>query len=473
MNHPTRTRDFSIRWGTEDLDFHLPPRVHVDEVRPAVAASIKAIDDEKERELVVTRITKELAAGTGSTRGLSGHSLPSRGITLDKAKSIIVVSDDNTRVTPVKTLLPPIITMAKQSAKPISIIVAGGSHRHMTRDEKRAKFGAAIVDEIPVLDHEWADESTMVNFGKARCGSNGDGSHDYDIKLSRVACEPGTFVIGLGNIVPHRVCGFSGGYKILLPGLTCQATMNEIHYASARFTSERILGVVRNPVRDAINEIGIYRPIDFLVNTVLDGASRIVSLCLGDPVAAQFEGAGVARAIYGVQVGTPADIVIADAVPEHVDWWLCAKAACNCKTFVKPGGHLVLLAPCTEGWSPAHEGILLEHGYHAPAVIDAMVAGGQIPRDHLLEASHLAHVGEVLTHCHVHIISDTLDKKIIGKQGFDIVRSRDFQALVDDLVRDTHHDHDSHDDHASNSLAPPRVTIVRRGSEILPLPSLS
>lgn len=448
MDNPAGIR--VIRWGGEDLAFNIPAGIHVEDIAPAISTTGNDRLEQRDIDVVGTRITKEIALARGK---------------INLASRILVVSDDNTRVTPVKMLLPPVITAAKHAGKPVAIIIAGGSHRHMTRDEKRAKFGADIVDEIPVLDHEWSDESTLVNFGRSRGG--------YDIKLARVACELGTFIIGLGNIVPHRVCGFSGGYKILLPGLTCQATMNEIHYASARFTSERILGVVRNPVRDAINEIGIYRPIDFLVNTVLDGASRIVSLCLGDPVAAQFEGAGVARAIYGVQVGTPADIVIADAVPEHVDWWLCAKAACNCKTFVKPGGHLVLLAPCTEGWSPAHEGILLEHGYHAPAVIDAMVAGGQIPRDHLLEASHLAHVGEVLTHCHVHIISDTLDKKIIGKQGFDIVRSRDFQALVDDLVRDTHHDHDSHDDHASNSLAPPRVTIVRRGSEILPLPSLS
>jgi nickel-dependent lactate racemase len=275
-----------------------------------------------------------------------------------------------------------------------------------------------------------------------------------------VACEPGTFVICLGNIVPHRVCGFSGGYKILLPGLTCQDTMNKVHYTSAKYSSEQILGVARNPVRDAINEIRLHRPIDFLINTVLDGASRIVSLCLGDPIESQYQGAAVAKEIYGVKVGTPADIVIADAVPEQIDWWLCAKAACNCKSFVKPGGHLVLLTPCTEGWSPAHGKVLLDYGYRPPAEIDAMVKSGAIKGEHLLEASHLAHIGEVLAHCKVHLISDTLDAKQLGKQGFDIIKSSEFPVFVNSLVANQQ---------GSTVGRALRVKIVRRGSEILPV----
>jgi nickel-dependent lactate racemase len=420
------------------LTFNLPQGVDAVDISPAISATV-AEDRERQGMEALTRLfTTELAKQRKR---------------MEKSARILVVSDDNTRVTPVKDLLPPVIAAAKKVQKEMAIIVAGGSHRHMTREEKRDKFGGDIVDQVPVLDHQWADEAAFVNFGKAKGG--------YDIKLARVACEPGTFVIGLGNVVPHRVCGFSGGYKILLPGLTCQDTMNKIHYASAGYTSEQLLGVAKNPVRDAINEVGKHRPIDFLINTVLDGRSRIVSLCLGDPVESQYQGAAIAKEIYGVQVGTPADIVIADAVPEHIDWWLCAKAACNCKSFVRPGGHLVLLAPCTEGWSPAHADVLLRYGYHPPGEIDAMVKDGAIRSEHLLEASHLAHVGEVQSHCKVHIISDTLDPKQLAKQGFDIVRSRDFQAIVHDLV-------------AGHQRAvpgrTPRVRIVRRGAEILPIP---
>ncbi len=435
MDGSARAR--TIRWGDEDLAFELPTSAHVEDVSPAIGP----IAREKTKHDEMGAVTRPIIAELAKSRAA-----------IERSARILIVSDDNTRVTPVKTLIPPVIDAARDARKPVSIIVAGGSHRHMTREEKREKFGAAVVDEIPVLDHGWSDEAALASFGKARGG--------YEIKLARVACEPGTFVVGLGNIVPHRVCGFSGGYKILLPGLTCQDTMNRIHYSSAAYPSELILGVARNPVRDAINEIGQHRPIDLLVNTVLDGASRVVSLCLGDPVAAQYQGAAIAREVYGVAVGTPADVVIADAVPEHLDWWLCAKAACNCKSFVRPGGHLVLLAPCTEGWSPAHGDVLLKYGYHTPAEIDAMVKDGRIPPAHLLEASHLAHVGEVLAHCRVHIVSDTLDKKKFGKQGFDIVRSNEFSSIVHDLVA------------SEQGTVPGRATsvkVVRRGSEILPL----
>ena len=430
-----------LEFGSTTLTFELPDDAIIESASPKISSASPegktTRDTMQERAMIQGLIERELVRFTRR---------------LDKYSMVIIACDDNTRVTPVQVLLPGVIEFARNAGKEVEIIVAGGSHRNMTAEEKVEKFGGEIVDAVQIIDHEWDCDENFVSFGRAAGG--------YDLKLNARVCEPGVFLVGMGNIVPHRVCGWSGGYKILLPGLTCQDTMNRIHYLSATFASEAILGVPKNPVRQAINEIGNHRPIDFLVNTVLDGNSNIVSLCLGDPVVSQYQGCDVAKDIYGVPVGEPADIVIADAVPESIDFWLCAKAVTNTKSFVKQGGDLVVLAPMTEGWSPAHADILFKYGYRPPAEIDALVQDGTIAPEHLLEASHLSHLGEVQEHCTVHLVSDTVDQELLARNRFDIVRSADLDDCLQCIIAKQR---------AELNGRELRVKIVRRGSEILPV----
>src|SRR5271157_3470083 len=398
-----------LAFGSTTLEFELPEDLAIETISPKIASiqtGNEAVGEESpDRKAIHGIIEQELVKFTRRVEDCS---------------KVIIACDDNTRVTPVRVLLPAIIDFARNAGKDAEIIVAGGSHRHMTVEEKIAKFGGSVIDTVEIFDHEWDCEDALVNFGQTAGG--------YELKLNARVCEPGIFLVGMGNIVPHRVCGYSGGYKILLPGLTCPDTMNKIHYLSAQFASEAILGVPKNPVREAINEIGQYRPIDFLVNTV--------------------------------PVGNPADIVITDAVPESIDFWVCAKAVTNTKSFVKKGGDLVVLAPMTEGWSPAHGDVLFKYGYRPPVEIDALVQNGTIAPEHLLEASHLSHLGEVQDHCNVHLVSDTVDQELLAANGFDVVRSADLDDLLRTIIARQH---------KFVGKKKLRVKIVQRGSEILPV----
>jgi nickel-dependent lactate racemase len=423
------------------MKFTLPEDATIESISPAVSPARETEESIEAANAEVQFLANSISGG-----------LERVSERMAACKNVLIACEDNTRVAPVKFLLPAVIDAVRAAGKEASLIVAGGSHRRMTDDEKLEKFGQDVLDALPVIDHAWDDPGAFTSFGTAAGG--------YDIMLNTIACDPDTFVIGMGNIVPHRVCGFSGGYKILLPGLTCQETINHIHYLSAQLRSEKILGVARNPVRDAINEIGRFRPIDFLINTVLDGTGNIVSLCTGDPIEAQYQGSVVAKQVYGVPVGKPADLVITDAVPEVLDFWVCAKALTNTKSFVKQGGHLVAFTPCTEGLSPAHGEVLLRYGYRPPAEIDAMVNDVTIDEAHLLEASHLSHIGEILQHCHVHLVSDTLDMDTLGQFGFDVVQTCNLDALVDEIFSDLR---------SSVQGRKIRAKLVSHGSEILPV----
>ncbi|MFX0103396.1 MAG: lactate racemase domain-containing protein [Candidatus Hodarchaeota archaeon] len=433
----------SIAYGENTVDLEIPDYCNVEIVEPK-----KWHREISPRDAEINRVIRNAL----NINRVIRNALNQLQEDIEKSSKVIIACDDNTRVTPVKLLLMPILSFSKKLGKEVEIIIAGGSHRKMDKVEKVEKFGGCINLNYKIIDHDWDNDDAFVNFGKSREG--------YDLKINKHVCDPGIFLIGMGNIVPHRVAGFSGGYKILLPGLSSPDTINKIHFTSAMYKSEEILGHPKNPVRDMINEIHDQRPINFLVNTVLDGDSNIISLCMGDPISSQYQGASVAKEIYGVKVNEPADVVISDSVPEVLDFWVGAKAVVNTKSFVKKGGHLIVLTPCIEGLSPSHGQVLLKYGYHSPAKIQEMVEEGGIDSNHLIEAAHLVQVGEVVEHCNLHLVSDGLDNQDLEKYNIHVEKLEGFQELISEIIKNLK---------AVAGSKQINVKIVRRGSEILPL----
>ncbi|MBD3187133.1 DUF2088 domain-containing protein [Candidatus Bathyarchaeota archaeon] len=435
-----------IKYGDDVLEIELPDDIIVDRVAPASHGGAKAChslrDDHAEDtyEYLYGKIHQALIHA--STR-------------IEKCGKIVIACDDNTRVTPVKQLVPPIIDFADARGIPAEIIIAGGSHRKMTRMEREKKFDKAIMDRVEIMDHEWKEEAVFSNVGTIHAGDE-----SIPLLLNRIACNHDSFLMGIGNIVPHSVAGFSGGYKILLPGLSCEETVRWVHYLISKFPSEAILGIADNPVRRTINSVHQHRKIDLLVNTVLDGSSRVVSLCLGNPITAQAQGASISRRVHGVPVNTPGDIVITDSVPESVDFWVVAKAVTNTKAFTRKGGHLIVFGPCDEGLSPMHGDALKRMGYDAPRNIRSRVKGGDIPREFLLEASHACQVGEVMEHCHLHLVASGLDVDAMASIGLHVITPARASSFVRELIEITRNE---------VTGRKPRVKIIHRGAEILPL----
>ncbi|MHA1679464.1 MAG: lactate racemase domain-containing protein [Promethearchaeota archaeon] len=429
---------YNARFGKGSLQFILPADVDAKILSPKGSSDF---NDERFKDM-----------GQDEVRRVITVELEKKREAIAGCRKILIISDDNTRVTPVKFIIPAILQFARGMNKEVEIIIASGSHRNMTPGEKIEKFGARICNDVTIHDHEWHNEKSFKNFGMMPGG--------YELKINKIACEPGVFKIGVGNIVPHSVAGFSGGYKILLPGLSCSETVRQVHFLISQHVSDEILGKVHNPIRDAINEVEKYCNLDLLINTVLDGKSRIISLCIGDPITTQYEGSRISRMIYGTTADCPADVVIADSVPEDIDFWVVAKAVTNTKSFVKKGGHLIILGPCREGLAPAHEKALLEIGYHPPPTIRQMFKDGKINEFNLLEASHACQVGEVLEHCNLHVVSSGLKGYGLEKYGFNIVDTSELQSLIDSVIAG---------EKGRSGGRKPVVYIVEHGSEILPV----
>jgi nickel-dependent lactate racemase len=302
-------------------------------------------------------------------------------------KAVLIIVDDYTRNTPVKKILPRLFKeLERGGIKPsrIKILIALGTHRPMTEDEMVKKFGEEISKRYRILNHTWWDRSQLINLGETERGT--------PIFVNRMVQEV-DFILGIGQIVPHRVSGFSGGGNIIQPGICGEETTGKTHWLSAQFQGREILGKIENPVKEEIERVARKVGLRWIINTIQDGSERLIGVVAGDPFEAYRKGARQSLEVYESTLPQEADIVIADSHPYDSDLWVAAKGIYAAELAVKRGGVVILITLCPEGVSPSHSEVL-ELGYQTFGEVDPKVRKGMIQK--LTVAAHLVHVGRAI-----------------------------------------------------------------------------
>ena len=274
--------------------------------------------------------------------------LPDFESLIKKGQKVLLVSDDNTRLTPVDRLLPPLVDRLNKAGIPdfdITVLMALGTHRYMSEEEMLKKVGPAIYKRIRVINHLWRDDKTLVDLGRTDSG--------IPLKVNKLLMES-EFVIGLGAVVPHHIPGFSGGAKIIQPGVCGPETTAETHLLSCRGGGDSLLGLVDNPVRRDLDEMARRVGLTAIVNVVLTPEGRPAGVFFGHYQKAFLAAVELAQKIYGVKYRIKPDIVLADSHPCDLDFWQAHKSQYPAQIMVKELGIIILATPCPEGISPVH-----------------------------------------------------------------------------------------------------------------------
>jgi nickel-dependent lactate racemase len=358
---------------------------------------------------------------------------------------VLILVDDNTRITPTRLILPLVIAELRAAGvnqADIKLLVASGTHRPMTEAEKKRKYGAAIVRDFAVIDHNWRDRDQLTQLPTTCQGT--------EIFVNKLALEA-DFVLGIGHIVPHRVAGFGGGCKIVQPGICGPITTGQTHWLSACFEGREIIGKLDNPIRREIDEVGIRAGLKYIVNTVHDGSGKVFKCVCGDPVRAFQEGARAAREIYGVPLVSQGDIVITDSYPNDTELWQAAKGIFAGDLALKPGGILIVVSPCPEGVSTEHPQIVAL-GYRSFTEVKSLVVTEKLKE--LTLAAHLAHIGRIARDKGtVILVSQGISREVTQKIGFGWAKSP--QDALKRAIQ------------LKGKAA--KVVLLRNGGEIMPL----
>ncbi len=325
-----------------------------------------------------------------------------------KGRETVILADDQTRATPQKRVLPLLLNELNRAGVAdgeITILIALGTHRHMTEEECLLRFGVEVMDRVEVIDHAFDDPSQLVSLGETASGipiSVNRRYHESDISIA------------VGNIIPHIYAGWAGGGKMVQPGVCGPETTAATHLAAASVVP-LILATLDNPIRREIDEVAQRSGLTMIVNTVLNSRRRIVKVVAGHIVEAFRAGVREAGPIYTVEIGEYPDIVIASSHPADLDLWQAAKALIHGALMTREGGTLILVTPCPEGVASQHP-IVLQLGDASPAQIQREMKQME-PADLIGAATHIA-VGAVRERVKVVIVSDGLKEEEARRLGF-------------------------------------------------------
>jgi nickel-dependent lactate racemase len=250
---------------------------------------------------------------------------------------VAVIISDVTRPVPSYKFLPTLLDEINAAGVPdsdIAIVVALGSHRNTTEEERKALAGKAY-DRVRCID---MDRNNCVQVGTSSFG------HPIDIYRGIVEAD---FVVCTGNIEYHYFAGYSGGPKAILPGCASHDTIQNNHAMMVSPKAES--GRLDSPIRQEIDELPSLMKVGFLLDVVLNSKKEIVAVVAGDPIKAHRRGVELVDRMYSVRV-KPADIVIVSAggYPKDINMYQAQKAMDNVKHVVKQGGTMIMLAECDE-----------------------------------------------------------------------------------------------------------------------------
>ena len=269
---------------------------------------------------------------------------PLRALAEGASRALILV-EDNTRHTPVDRILPTLLNHLNALGlvdAAIEILTASGTHRLMTDDEVLAKVGDEAHGRVAIAQHDCRDLDAIVDLEPVRAGDS-----VIPVQVNRKVLDA-ELIIGLGSIFPHSDAGFTGGAKIVQPGV-CGTTTTAATHIAAALLDEIPLGDADNLCRLGMEEVAGNVGLSFIVNTVQDHRGRVLEIVSGDFVAAHRRGVAVSRRAHGVLVPELADVVVASSHPGDIDWWQAEKCLVAAYFAVKPGGVIVFAGPCYEG----------------------------------------------------------------------------------------------------------------------------
>jgi nickel-dependent lactate racemase len=256
---------------------------------------------------------------------------------------IAIIVDDYTRKTPVSKILPMILDRLASigvNREQVHIIVALGTHRPMTVEELDQKIGAEILEEYEIVNTPSDEQEEMIFLGTS---SNG-----IPAWVNRRVAEADVR-IGVGMITPHSDAGFSGGSKIILPGVCNSLTVNAFHAAGA-FLGETELGQEDSPLRLNLETFVSERiPLSFIINVILNIDKEVIQCVAGHPLQAHRQGIEYAKGAFGVPIQKRYDIVVANCYPYDVDLWQSTKGVFCGSLVTADGGTLIMLTAATEG----------------------------------------------------------------------------------------------------------------------------
>jgi len=269
------------------------------------------------------------------------------------ATSACILICDVTRPVPNGLLLPPLVRRLLEAGIPrdrITILVATGLHRPNLDDELAEVVGDPWVSEtVRVENHYALDDDTHVDLGPT--------AHGTPVRIDRRFVEA-DIRIATGLVEPHFMAGWSGGRKVIAPGVAHKDTITTFHN-HAFMAHPRAANCVLdgNPLHR--EQLAIVEKVGgaLALNVVIDDRRRPCAVTYGEIVESHLRAVDFVRDYAAVPVPRRFRTVVTSAAGYPLDktYYQTVKGMVGPLDILEDGGDLIIASDCSEGMgSPAY-----------------------------------------------------------------------------------------------------------------------
>jgi len=323
-----------LPYGEKELQLQIPKESPITVLAPRARPSIKDVLASAERALK-----------NPIGRGRMNEAVRPRD-------RVAIIVDNWLRPTPAHQILPAVVSELEESGvkdENVLVAIASGVHRPCTQSELQKKLGKEVVERFRVVQHncryhEAVPASNLVFLGIT--------SRSTPVWINEEVWKA-DFKVGVSHIGGNPFAGYTGGGKIIIPGVAGWDTIDWNHKMALSPLS-KYCATEGNIVREDIEESARMAALNMTIDVVLDSENQVVNVTAGDFVKEHREGLKVCKELYEIPMSERADITIVSANPKHDAFFGSAWALLSADIATKKGGTIILAAQCPLG--VAHKG---------------------------------------------------------------------------------------------------------------------
>ena len=335
-----------LLFGKQELSIDLPDDITIHEINKHTMPLLANVDASVRQAL------------------LEPHGSPPLPELARGKKNVCILICDITRPVPNGSLLPPLVDTLLDSGmrkEDILILVATGLHRPNEGEELRELVGNdEIFNSFRIENHFARDREAHVDLGMTSRGIPiGIDRRFYDADLR----------IATGLVEPHFMAGYSGGRKVVAPGVAYQDTILKFHTSHVLEHENAVSCVMDgNPLHEA--QIEIIRKIGdiYALNVAIDDKRRLGKVTFGEIEASHLEAVNFMRRYAEVEINRKFKTIVTSAggYPLDKTYYQTVKGMVGPMDILEPGGNIIIVSEISEGMgSPefvAAQQMLCEHG---------------------------------------------------------------------------------------------------------------
>ena len=277
------------------------------------------------------------------TRPVAGP--PLREI-VQKGQTVAIALCDGTRPQPRALVLGALLEQLDGivDRSDVVVLIATGTHRPNTPAEIDAMLGADLASTMRVINHDCRDVSGLTYLGRL--------GNEVPVSINREWLAADVRVSS-GFVEPHLFAGFSGGPKMVAPGLAGLETVLVLHDARRIGHPSARWGVIDgNPIQADVRAIATATGVNFALDVVLNRQREIIAAFGGELLAMHRAATTLVREIAMVPVEAPFDVVLTtnSGYPLDQNLYQAVKGMSAAAQIVVPGGQIICAAECREGF---------------------------------------------------------------------------------------------------------------------------